>query len=120
MTEVKVAVLGASGWMGKTHTMAYQSFPHFFGKEGGTARVVALVEANPAAAKDLAFRAPGAKILGDWQQAVNDPDVDLIDICLPDNLHYDVGGTSRRQACLLRKTFGGHSRTGPRTGRYRA
>ena len=90
MTEVKVAVLGASGWMGKVHTMAYQSFPHFFGPEGGTARVVALVEANPAAAKNLAFRAPAAQILERWQDAINDPEIDLIDICLPDNMHYEV------------------------------
>lgn len=90
MTEVRVAVLGASGWMGKVHTMAYQTFPHFFGDSGGTARVVALVEANADAAKGLAFRAPDAKILSTWQEAVADPDVDLIDICLPDNLHYEV------------------------------
>ena len=90
MTEVRVAVLGASGWMGKVHTMAYQTFPHFFGEGGGTARVVALVEANASAAKDLAFRAPGAKILSTWQEAVADPDIDLIDICLPDNMHYEV------------------------------
>lgn len=90
MTEVRVAVLGASGWMGKVHIMAYQTFPHFFGESGGTARVVALVEANAAAAKDLAFRAPGAKILTAWQEAVADPDIDLIDICLPDSLHYEV------------------------------
>ncbi len=90
MTEVKVAVLGASGWMGKTHTMAFQTFPHFFGQGGGTARVVALVSRDPQAEQDLAFRAPGAKILKDWQQAVADPEVDLIDICLPDNMHYEV------------------------------
>lgn len=90
MTEVRVAVLGASGWMGKTHTMAFQTFPHFFGLGGGTARIVALVSRDPNAAADLAFRAPGAKILADWQQAVADPDVDLIDICLPDNMHYEV------------------------------
>ena len=90
MTGVHVAVLGASGWMGKVHTMAYQTFPHFLGTEGGTANVAALVDANPAAAKDLTFRAPGAKILERWEDAVNDPDIDLIDICLPDNLHYDV------------------------------
>lgn len=90
MTEVRVAVLGASGWMGKVHTMAYQTFPHFFGEGGGTARVVALVEANAQAAKDLAFRAPYAKILSTWQEAVADPDIDLIDICLPDSLHYEV------------------------------
>ena len=90
MTEVKVAVLGGSGWMGKVHTMAYQTFPHFLGTEGGTARVVTIVEANPAAVDDLARRAPGARILQDWRQAVDDPDVDLIDICLPDSIHYEV------------------------------
>lgn len=88
--EVRVAVLGASGWMGKVHTMAYQTFPHFFGDGNGTARVVALIEANSDAAKDLAFRAPDASILQTWQEAVADPNIDLIDICLPDNLHYEV------------------------------
>lgn len=90
MTEVRVAVLGASGWMGKVHTMAYQTFPHFFGVGSGTARIVALVEGNSAAAKELSFRAPDAKIYTNWQEAVNDKEVDLIDICLPDNLHYEV------------------------------
>lgn len=90
MREIKVAVLGASGWMGKVHTMAFQTFQHFFGTSGGTARVVALVEANPAFAGDLASRAPGARILQDWKLAVADPAVDLIDICLPDSLHYEV------------------------------
>ncbi|MEO1638955.1 MAG: Gfo/Idh/MocA family oxidoreductase [Pseudomonadota bacterium] len=90
MKEIKVAILGASGWMGKVHTMAFQTFPHFFGDSGGTARVVALIEANADAAKSLAFRAPDAKILSTWQEAVADPDIDLIDICLPDSLHYEV------------------------------
>ena len=66
MAQVRVAVLGASGWMGKVHTMAYQTFAHFFGTSGGTASVVALVEENPKAAADLGFRAPGAKILRSW------------------------------------------------------
>jgi predicted dehydrogenase len=88
MTEIRVAVLGASGWMGKVHTMAFQTFPHFFGAAHGTVRVTTLVEANATA--DLSFRAPGAKILTNWQDAVNDPDIDLIDICLPDHLHYPV------------------------------
>ncbi|MDA9215072.1 Gfo/Idh/MocA family oxidoreductase, partial [Planktomarina temperata] len=70
--------------------MAYQTFPHFLGEGHGTARVVALVEANPQAADELSFRAPGAKILQSWKDAVNDPDIDLIDICLPDSLHYEV------------------------------
>ena len=90
MREVRVAVLGASGWMGKVHTMAYNTFPHFLGTSAGTARVVALVEHNPALLKDTDIRAPGARIEKDWQSVVNDPEIDLIDICLPDNLHYEV------------------------------
>jgi predicted dehydrogenase len=90
MTEVRVAVLGASGWMGKVHTMAYQTFPHFFGTTGGTARVTVLVEANAAAAPDLAALCPNARIEQHWRAVVADPDIDLVDICLPDNLHYDV------------------------------
>ena len=89
MTEVKVAVLGASGWMGKVHTMAYQTFPHFFGSSGGTARVAMLVTRHTDDA-DLALCAPDARIVANWQEAVADPEIDLIDICLPDNLHYQV------------------------------
>ncbi len=90
MAAVRVAVLGASGWMGKVHTMAFRTFPHFFGSDGGTAEVVAVVVNDPAADPDLALRAPGARILTDWREAVADPDIDLIDICLPDTLHYPV------------------------------
>ncbi|MEP2946594.1 MAG: Gfo/Idh/MocA family oxidoreductase [Lentilitoribacter sp.] len=90
MKEVRVAVLGASGWMGKVHTMAYQTFPHFFGDSHGKAKVVALVEGNSSSVKELNERTPDAKIYKTWQEAVSDPDVDLIDICLPDNLHYEV------------------------------
>ncbi|MDB5612827.1 MAG: oxidoreductase [Devosia sp.] len=90
MKEVRVAVLGASGWMGKVHTMAYQTFPHFLGTSGGTARVVALVEHNPDRLRDADVRAPGARVTTDWLAVANDPEIDLIDICLPDNLHYEV------------------------------
>lgn len=90
MREIRVAVLGASGWMGKVHTMAFETFPHFFGTSNGTARVAALVTRNEEAAKEFAITVPGARILGDWREAVADPDIDLIDICLPDNMHYEV------------------------------
>jgi len=90
MGEIRVAVLGASGWMGRVHSMAFQTFPHFFGTGGGTARIVALVDRDPARGAELALRVPGARILTDWREAVADPEVDLVDICLPDNLHHPV------------------------------
>jgi predicted dehydrogenase len=90
MQEIRVAVLGASGWMGKVHVMAFQTFPQFMGTAQGTARIVTLVDPYPENADALSARAPGARVVADWQEAVNDPEVDLIDICLPDHLHYPV------------------------------
>jgi predicted dehydrogenase len=90
MSTVRVAILGASGWMGKVHAMAFQTFPQFMGTAQGTARIVSVVVTDPAADPDLAGRVPGARILTDWREAVNDPEVDLVDICLPDSLHYPV------------------------------
>jgi predicted dehydrogenase len=90
MKPVRVAILGASGWMGKVHSMAFQTFPQFLGTADGTARIVSVVVNTPAALPDLAVQAPGARVLTDWMDAVKDPEVDLIDICLPDSLHYPV------------------------------
>lgn len=90
MSTVRVAILGASGWMGKVHAMAFQTFPQFMGTAQGTARIVSVVVTDPTADPDLAGRVPGARILTDWREAVNDPEVDLVDICLPDSLHYPV------------------------------
>lgn len=88
--EVRVAVLGASGWMGRIHTMAFETFPQFFGTSHGKAHVVALVAPHPEKDPDLATRAPGARIVTDWREVVTADDVDLVDICLPDALHYEV------------------------------
>ena len=98
MSTVRVAILGAAGWMGKVHTMAFQTFPHFMGTAQGTARIEALVASTPAAAAEIAARVPGARVLPDWQAAVKDPDVDLIDICLPDSLHYPVAKAALLEA----------------------
>ena len=90
MKKIKVAVLGACGWMGKVHTMSYQNIPFLFGSERGTAEVAWLVDGEPKGLAKAAALVPGARSSVDWRDAVNDPDVDLVDICLPDNLHYEV------------------------------
>lgn len=89
MKDIRVAVLGASGWMGRVHSMAWQTYPHFFGASAPRARIVALGSTS-ATAEDLATLVPGARIEADWRALVRAPDIDLIDICLPDALHYPV------------------------------
>lgn len=90
MPAIRVAILGAAGWMGRVHTMAFQTFPHFFGTADGTAEIAALVVTDAQVGAGLPGVAPGTRVLTDWRDAVADPNIDLIDICLPDHLHYPV------------------------------
>ncbi len=87
---IRVAVLGACGWMGKVHTLAYQSIPLLFGTEKGSAEVVWLVDGDRDKLAKMAAAIPSVKISTSWEEAISDPQVDLVDICLPDNLHYSV------------------------------
>jgi predicted dehydrogenase len=76
--------------MGKVHTMAYQNIPFLFGRKKGEAQVTWLVDGAADKLREAARSAPGAKTSDDWRDVVNDPDVDLVDICLPDSLHFEV------------------------------
>ncbi len=90
MKKTRVAVLGACGWMGKVHSMAYQNIPFLFGSDKGTAEIAWLVDGDPMGLAKAAAIIPGARSSTDWRDAVADPSVDLVDICLPDQLHYEA------------------------------
>ena len=90
MDVVRVAVLGACGWMGKTHTLGYQNLPFLFGDSRGRAEVRWIVDGDEAKLKETAREIPGVRTSSRWQDVIADPDVDLVDICLPDSLHLAV------------------------------
>ena len=90
MKQVSVALLGAGGWMGRVHTLAYRNAPFYFSSDCGVADIRWMVDESREALDRVKPIAPEAKQSTDWRDAVNDPVVDLIDICLPDQLHYPV------------------------------
>lgn len=90
MSVVRVAVLGACGWMGKTHTLGYQNLPYLFGDSRGRAEIAWLVDGDAAKLAAIAACVPGVRTSSNWQDVIDDPTVDLVDICLPDALHYQV------------------------------
>lgn len=90
MKKTRVAILGACGWMGKVHMMAYQNAPLLFGSDNGAAEIAWLVDGDDAGLARAAALQPAARSSRDWKNAVDDPSVDLIDICLPDQFHYEV------------------------------
>lgn len=76
--------------MGRVHAAGYMNIPYFFGAEDLNATVVWAAEANPNLRDKVERYLPNARFTTDWRHAINDPEVDVIDICLPDNMHYEV------------------------------
>lgn len=90
MKTVRVAILGAGGWMGKAHALGYRNTALLFAGQRGAAEIAMLVDENQPKLQQMAAAIGNPRIESDWRVAVNDPDIDLIDICLPDYLHYEV------------------------------
>lgn len=91
MRNLKIGLVGF-GFMGKTHLHSVRELPFFYNAEqaGFTAEVLAVCasteERTRAAAE--AFGIPRA--YPDAAAMIADPDIDVIDICTPNPLHFEV------------------------------
>jgi predicted dehydrogenase len=88
MANLGFGLIG-SGFMGRTHAIALQSVATVFG--GVTApRLVSLADLDADSAakarRDLRFE----QSTGDWRELLENPAIDVIDICAPNYLHYPM------------------------------
>ena len=86
--DVRIGLIG-TGFMGKSHAMAYHAVPFIFPSAARPVpELVADVseEAALAAAEATGFR----RATGDWRELVRDPAVDVVDITTPNSLHKEM------------------------------
>ncbi len=81
MKRVKAAVIG-TGFIGPAHIEAL--------KRIGGVDVLAVASAEPEKAEDLADSYSIPRVYNDWEEAVADPEVQVIHNCTPNNLHFRV------------------------------
>jgi predicted dehydrogenase len=88
--ELRIAVLGC-GFMGRAHSNAWSQVNHFFSRQHHPVLKVAAArpEEKEKLEKFAATWGYESTVL-DWRQAIARDDVDLVDVCLPNNLHHDV------------------------------
>lgn len=89
MTTIKVGLIGA-GWMGRAHAAAFESATRIFGTAPATLKIAAVADVSAAAAQDFAERFAVPRHTTDWQSIVNDPDIDVIDITTPNDVHPEI------------------------------
>ncbi len=81
MTKHNVAIVGAG--IGKQHLAGYRALPDQFA-------VKAICDLNMGRAQEIAENDDAIAIVNDSQVVMDDDSIDIIDICLPPHLHFDV------------------------------
>lgn len=89
MKDLKFAVIGG-GFMGKAHSIALATYPMYVWPTAYYPQRELIVEVNDALAAESRQRFGFNRAGTDWRQAVEDPEIDVVDVLVPNVLHYDV------------------------------
>jgi predicted dehydrogenase len=89
MKELKIGLVGA-GWMGKVHSMSYRTALSAFGPLPAVPVLEAVTDASIGIARQAAADFGYNRAVGSWREIVDDPTIDLVDICTPNDMHFDV------------------------------
>ena len=77
------------GFMGKAHTNAYRKVSHFFDLEYQPVLKAACAR-NEERIQAFADRWGYQSVETDWRKMISREDIDVIDICVPNNLHKEI------------------------------
>jgi predicted dehydrogenase len=86
---LNVALIG-TGFMGKAHSIATAVVPILFGSPVEVVRKV-VVDIDEEMARNAAKTYGFEEFATDWREVVNRSDIDIIDICTPNDTHAPIG-----------------------------
>ena len=86
--KLNVGVIGC-GFMGRVHSNAYRKVGQFFDLEHEPVLKV-ICDNNEKKVKEFAANWGWESVETNWRKMVERDDVDLVDICVPNNLHYEI------------------------------
>jgi predicted dehydrogenase len=89
METVNVGLIGG-GFVGKLHAMAYAVMPMFFWPPPATPVRKVLADATEDLAREGARRFGFERATGDWRRLVEDPEIQVVDIATPNDLHAEM------------------------------
>ncbi|MCL1996724.1 MAG: Gfo/Idh/MocA family oxidoreductase [Defluviitaleaceae bacterium] len=89
MKNYNIGLIGA-GFMAKAHSLAYATMPMFFWPAPGIPIRKSICDVSIDIAKDAAQKMGYEKFTDSWKDIVSDPDIDIVDICTPNNIHAEI------------------------------
>ena len=88
MKLVRIGLVG-TGYIGRCHAIAYAQAPTVFPLDAELV-LEYLAEVTPELAEKKAKEFGFKRFSGDWRDIVQDPNVDVVDICTPNFLHKEI------------------------------
>lgn len=95
MKNLNVAMIGG-GFMGKAHAMAYASMPMFFWPAPAIPVRKVIVDVTEELAEDAKNRFGFEQSSTDWREVVARDDIDIVDICTPNDSHAEIAIAAAR------------------------
>jgi predicted dehydrogenase len=89
MAAVRIGLVGA-GFMGKIHSIAYRNAGMLFGAEIPAVDTVAVTDFDPTLADRAVANWGWSRSERSWQEVTAADDVDVVDICTPNDNHVDI------------------------------
>ena len=89
MRTLRIGIVGG-GWMGKVHAMSYRTARSAFGPEPAVPVVAVMADLTMELAEAAARECGVDRAVADWRSIVDDPQIDIVDICTPNDMHFDV------------------------------
>ena len=89
MKKLNVAVIGG-GFMAKAHSMAYACMPMYFWPAPAIPVRKVIVDINDDLAEEAKNKLGFENFSSNWEEVINDKDIDVVDICTPNNTHPEM------------------------------
>lgn len=86
---IRVGLIGA-GFMAKAHSNAFHTIPYIYQDESYDVKLAAIGATTEEKAKTVAARYGYEKACVGWEAIVQDPEIDLVDVCVSDVLHKPI------------------------------
>lgn len=89
MKKLNVGLIGA-GFMGKAHVVGYSNMPKLFWPAPAMPVMKTICDIVPEIAADAKERFGFEKCCLDYREIIQDPEIDIVSICTPNNAHAEI------------------------------
>ncbi len=89
MKTYKVGLIGF-GFIGKVHAYGHRNIPLFYDQQEFRSRITHVCTSRAATAEKGAMQIEAEHAVTDYREITENPDIDIVDICTPNNLHFEA------------------------------